>query len=167
MIILKNEKLKYIFNKVIPLFVNILKHYNDNKEFVEYSHYFKFLSEFNIFPDLIQRKKMIKIFINFIKDFDDLYLLQGNNKVISLIKNCSYGILYIGLGEEDLENMKYSKPENRLFNFIHKLAQSNNLGKLSILNTKNNLQKKFLNTLYEIQDYLFKEKEFKINENMK
>ena len=166
-IILKNEKLKYIFNKVIPLFVNILKHYNDNKEFVEYSHYFKFLSEFNIFPDLIQRKKMIKIFINFIKDFDDLYLLQGNNKVISHITNCSYGILYIGLGEEDLENMKYSEPENRLFNFIHKLAQSNNLGKLSILNTKNNLQKKFLNTLYEIQDYLFKEKEFKINENMK
>jgi hypothetical protein len=59
MIILKNEKLKYIVNKVFPLFIRILKFYNDNKEFIEYSQYFKCLSDFNIFPDFVQRKKMI------------------------------------------------------------------------------------------------------------
>ena len=61
MIILKNEKLKYIVNKVFPLFIRILKYYNDNQEFIEYSHYFKCLSDFNIFPDFVQRKKMIAI----------------------------------------------------------------------------------------------------------
>ena len=160
MIILKNEKLKYIVNKVIPLFIRILKMYNDNKEYMQYSEFFKCLSDFNIFPDYVQRNKMIKIFINFIKDFDEKYLLLGNNKVLSEIKSCAYGILYIGIIGEDSEHINQSESENKLFNFINKLNQSNNLGKLSILNIKNSLQKDFLNTLFEIHEYLFNEKEY-------
>jgi len=167
MIILKNEKLKYIVNKVFPLFIRILKFYNDNNEFIEYSQYFKCLSDFNIFPDFVQRKKMIKIFINFIKDFDEIYLLQGNNKVLSEIKSCAYGIIYIGIIGEDQEQMVQTEPEIKLFNFIHKLFQSNNLGKISILNIKNNLQKDCLNLLYEIHEYLVGEKNYKINERIK
>ena len=161
MILIKNEKIKYIVNKTIPLFIQILKRYNDNQEYVEYSDFFKCLTDFNIFPDFVQRKKMIKIFINFIKDFDDLYILKGNNKVISEIKNCAYGIIYIGLIGEDSENIRNDEPEIRLFNFIHQFAKSNNLGKISILNLKNNLQTKFLNNLYDIYNYLLKDKEIK------
>ena len=167
MIILKNEKLKYIVNKVFPLFIRILKYYNDNQEFIEYSHYFKCLSDFNIFPDFVQRKKMIKIFINFIKDFDEIYLLQGNNKVLSEIKTCAYGIIYIGIIGEDQEQMVQTEPEIKLFNFIHKLFQSSNLGKISILNIKNNLQKDCLNLLYEIHENLVGEKNYKLNERIK
>ena len=127
----------------------------------KYSDFFKCLTDFNIFPDFVQRKKMIKIFINFIKDFDDLYILKGNNKVISEIKNCAYGIIYIGLIGEDSENIRNDEPEIRLFNFIHQFAKSNNLGKISILNLKNNLQTKFLNNLYDIYNYLLKDKEIK------
>ena len=165
--ILKVEKIKYIVNKLIPLLIRIIKIYNDNKDYIEYSHYFKCLSDFNIFPDFVQRKKMIKIFINFIKDFDKIYLLQGNNKVVSEIKSCVYGIIYIGIFGEDSENLKHCEPEMKLFNFIYKIAQSQNLGKISILNIKNNLQKDFLNTLYEIHNYLLRDKAFKINENSK
>ena len=158
MIILKNEKLKYIVNKIIPLFIRILKLYNDNKQNIEYSQYFKCLSDFNIFPDFVQRKKMVKIFINFINDFDNEYLLKGNNKVVSEVKSCAYGILLIGLDNEDIENIKSNELEVKLFNFIHKISQSDNLGKISIINSKNNLQKDFLKVLYGIHDYLFKDK---------
>ena len=158
MAILQNEKIKYIVNKINPLFIRILKHYTDNKEFIEYSHYFKCLSDFNIFPDYIQKKKMIKIFINFIKDFDDIYLLRGNNKAVSDIKSCAYSIFYLGLGGEEYQNINNEELEIKLFNFIHKIGQSNNLGKISIVSIKNNLQKDFLNILYEIHEYLFKDK---------
>ena len=158
MIILKNEKLKYIANKIIPLFIRILKFYNDNKEYIEYFQYYKCLSEFNIFPDFVQRKKMIKIFINFIKDFDNTYLLKGNNKVVSEVKSCAYGILLIGLDIEDSGDIKSNDLEIKLFNYIHKIAQSENLGKISIINIKNNLQKDFLKSLNEIHDYLFNDK---------
>ena len=164
MSILKIEKIKYIVNKLIPLLMRILKIYNDNKEFIEYSQYFKCLSDFKIFPDFVQRKKMIKIFINFIKDFDKIYLLKGNNKVVSELKTCVYGIIYIGIIGEDSEDLKNTEPEIKIFNFIYKLSQSQNLGKISILNVKNNLQKDFLNTLYEIHNYLIRDKTFKINE---
>ena len=158
MIILKNEKLKYIANKIIPIFIRILKFYNDNKEYIEYFQYYKCLSEFNIFPDFVQRKKMIKIFINFIKDFDNTYLLKGNNKVVSEVKSCAYGILLIGLDIEDSGDIKSNDLEIKLFNYIHKIAQSENLGKISIINIKNNLQKDFLKSLNEIHDYLFNDK---------
>ena len=158
MIILKNEKLKYIANKINPIFIRILKFYNDNKEYIEYFQYYKCLSEFNIFPDFVQRKKMIKIFINFIKDFDNTYLLKGNNKVVSEVKSCAYGILLIGLDIEDSGDIKSNDLEIKLFNYIHKIAQSENLGKISIINIKNNLQKDFLKSLNEIHDYLFNDK---------
>ena len=158
MIILKNEKLKYIANKIIPIFIRILKFYNDNKEYIEYFQYYKCLNEFNIFPDFVQRKKMIKIFINFIKDFDNTYLLKGNNKVVSEVKSCAYGILLIGLDIEDSGDIKSNDLEIKLFNYIHKIAQSENLGKISIINIKNNLQKDFLKSLNEIHDYLFNDK---------
>ena len=158
MIILKKEKLNYIANKIIPIFIRILKFYNDNKEYIEYFQYYKCLSEFNIFPDFVQRKKMIKIFINFIKDFDNTYLLKGNNKVVSEVKSCAYGILLIGLDIEDSGDIKSNDLEIKLFNYIHKIAQSENLGKISIINIKNNLQKDFLKSLNEIHDYLFNDK---------
>ena len=101
---------------------------------------------------------MIKIFINFIKDFDNTYLLKGNNKVVSEVKSCAYGILLIGLDIEDSGDIKSNDLEIKLFNYIHKIAQSENLGKISIINIKNNLQKDFLKSLNEIHDYLFNDK---------
>ena len=97
---------------------------------------------------------MIKIFINFIDNFDDIYLLQGNNKIVSDIESCSYGILYIGLGGSEVINTTSVNLEIKLLNFMQKIAQSNNLGKISVLNLRNTLQKDFLNAFYEIQNYL-------------
>ncbi len=153
-ILLENQKLNPLVNIIIPLFIRILKCYNDNKDYVEYSQYFKCLSDFNIFPDFVQHNKMIKIFINFIENFDDIYLLQGNNKIVSDIESCSYGILYIGLGGSDVINTTNVNLEIKLLNFMQKIAQSNNLGKISVLNLRNTLQKDFLNAFYEIQNYL-------------
>lgn len=153
-ILLENEKLNPLVNIIIPLFIRILKCYNDNKDYVEYSQYFKCLSDFNIFPDFVQHNKMIKIFINFIDNFDDIYLLQGNNKIVSEIESCAYGILYIGLGGSDVINTTSINLEIKLLNFMQKIAQSKNLGKISVLNLRNTLQKDFLNAFYEIQNYL-------------
>ena len=164
MVVLKNGKLNYIVNKMIPLFISILKCYNDNKDLIGYAQYFKCLSDFNIFPDFVQRKKMIKIFINFIKDFDDIYLLKGNNKIVSDIKSCAYGIIYIGLGKES-ESLKDEELEIKLFNFIHKLSKSKNLGKISYQAMNINLQKDFLNAFNEIHKYCFSnnDKKYKIS----
>ena len=164
MVVLKNGKLNYIVNKMIPLFISILKCYNDNKDLIGYAQYFKCLSDFNIFPDFVQRKKMIKIFINFIKDFDDIYLLKGNNKIVSDIKSCAYGIIYIGLGKES-ESLKDEELEIKLFNIIHKLSKSKNLGKISYQAMNINLQKDFLNAFNEIHKYCFSnnDKKYKIS----
>ena len=151
--------------KIIPLFIRILKCYNDNKDYVEYSQYFKCLSDFNIFPDFVQRTKMIKIFINFIDDFDDIFLLQGNNKIVSQIEECAFGILYIALGGSDSINITTDDIEIKLLNFMQVIAQSQNLGKISILNLRNTLQKDFLNTFYEIQNYILGESQDDINDS--
>ena len=153
-ILLENDRLNILANIIFPLFIRILKCYNDNKDYIEYSQYFKCLSDFNIFPDFVQRTKMIKIFINFIDDFDDIFLLQGNNKIISKIESCAYGLLYIGLGANDTGSIISDDFEIKLLNFIQRIAQSDNLGKISILNLKNTLQKDFLNAFYEIQSFI-------------
>ena len=151
-VLLENQRLSLISAKIIPLFIRILKSYNDNKDYIEYSQYFKCLSDFNIFPDFVQSTKMIKIFINFIDNFDEIFLLQGNNKIISSVENCAYGLLYIGIGGSDVGNMVNDNNEIKLLNFLQKIAQSENLGKISILNLRNTLQKDFLNSFYEIQN---------------
>ena len=164
-ILLENERLNPLVYKIIPLFIRILKCYNDNKDYVEYSQYFKCLSDFNIFPDFVQRTKMIKIFINFIDDFDDIFLLQGNNKIVSQIEECAFGILYIALGGSDSINITTDDIEIKLLNFMQVIAQSQNLGKISILNLRNTLQKDFLNTFYEIQNYILGESQDDINDS--
>ena len=163
-ILLENERLNYLAGIIIPLFVRILKSYNDNKEYIEYSQYFKFLSDFNIFPDFVQRTKMIKIFMNFIDDFDEVFLMSGNNKIISKIESCAFGILYIGIGGNDSIDVVGEGLEIKLLNFIQRIAQSDNLGKISILNLKNNLQKDFLNSFYEIQNYILGDNQDNIEE---
>ena len=164
-LLLENERLNNLANIIIPLFIRILKCYSDNKVNIEYSQYFRFLSDFKIFPDFVQRTKMIKIFINFIDNFDDEFLLYGNNKVISNIESCAYGILYIGIGGNDSVDIISPDFEIRLLNFIQRIAQSDVLGKISILNLKNNLQKDFLNSFYEIQSYILGDIQVDTNES--
>ena len=164
-VILENERLNLIGRKIIPLFIRILKNHNDNKEYIGYSQYFKCLSDFNIFPDFVQRTKMIKIFINFIENFDEIFLLQGNNKIVSPVENCAYGLLYIGIGGNDTGNIICDNNEIKLLNFMQKIAQSENLGKLSILNLRNTLQKDFLNTFFEIQNFILGDNQDNINES--
>ena len=108
---------------------------------------------------------MIKIFINFIDDFDDIFLFQGNNKVISKIESCAYGLLYIGLGGNDAGSIISEDFEIKLLNFVQRIAQSDNLGKISILNLKNTLQKDFLNAFYEIQSFILGDNQDNINES--
>ena len=97
--------------------------------------------------------------------FDDVFLFQGNNKVISKIESCAYGLLYIGLGGNDAGSIISEDFEIKLLNFIQRIAQSDNLGKISILNLKNTLQKDFLNAFYEIQSFILGDNQDNINES--
>ena len=162
--ILENERLNLISNIIIPLFIRILKCYNDNQNYMEYSQYFKCLTDFNLFPDFVQRTKMIKIFINFINNFDDIFLLQGNNKIISDIEDCAYGLLYIAIGGNESGNIINNDNEKKILNFIRRIAQSENLGKISILKLRNTLQKDFLYAYYEIKKFILGDNENIMNE---
>ena len=165
--LLETERLNSIANVLIPLFIRILKCYNDNNDYIGYSQYFKFLSDFNLFPDFVPRTKMIKIFINFINNFDDTFLLQGNNKIICEIEDCVYGILYIGIvGNESGNIFNNKKNEINILNFIRRITQCEKLGKISILNLRNTLQKDFLNAYYEIKNYILGDKQKIINESI-
>ena len=154
--LIENETTGPFIEKVISLFIRLLKCYTDNKDYVDYSQYFKFLSDFGIFPEMVQRTKMIKIFINFIENFDELFLLHGNNKVVLDIEACAQAILYIGVGSSDMNdicNLEYS-----LLNFFQKIAQSNKLGKICVDNFQNSLQKDFLNLFYALKKQIIGEK---------
>ena len=165
-ILLENERLNLISYKIIPLFVSILKCYNDNNNYIEYSQYFKCLSDFNIFPDFVQRTKMIKIFINFIDNFDENFVLKGNNKILSDVESCAYGLLYIGIAGNDYSGNTISGDnEIKILNLIQRIAQSDNLGKISIINLKNSLQKDFLNAFYQIQEFILRERQNNINQS--
>ena len=118
------------------------------------------------FPDFVQRTKMIKIFINFIDNFDENFLLKGNNKIISEVESCAYGLLYIGIAGNDYPgNIIFEDNEIKILNLIQRISQSDNLGKISIINLKNSLQKDFLNAFYQIQEFIFQEKQNNINES--
>ena len=132
---------------------------------MEYSQYFKCLTDFNIFPDFVQRTKMIKIFINFINNFDEDFLLRGNNKIISKIDECAYGLLYIGISLNESGN-ELNNIEMNILNFIRKIGQSPNLGKISILDLRNTLQKDFLNAYYDIKNYILGDNKNIINESL-
>ena len=162
-ILLENERLNVIANKIISLFIRVLKCYNDNKPNIEYSQYFKCLCDFNIFPDFITRTKMIKIFINFIDDFDDIYLLKGNNKVRNNVEDCAYSLFYIGIAGNNIENNINNNLEIKILNYLQRIVQSNNLGKLSIKNLRNTLQKDFIYSFYQIQEFILNE--FENNRN--
>ena len=163
--LLENKRLKIISNIIIPLFIRILKHYSDNNDYIEYSQYFKCLTDFNIFPDFIQRTKMIKIFINFIDNFNEDFLLRGNNKIISKIEECAYGLLYIGISINESGN-EINNKEINILNFISKIGKSQNLGKISILNLRNTLQQDFLNAYNEIKKYILGDNKNIMNESL-
>ena len=163
--LLENKRLNGIANRIMPLFIRILKYYNDKSDYMEYSQYFKCLTDFNIFPDFVQRTKMIKIFINFINNFDEDFLLRGNNKIISKIDECAYGLLYIGISLNESGN-ELNNIEMNILNFIRKIGQSPNLGKISILDLRNTLQKDFLNAYYDIKNYILGDNKNIINESL-
>ena len=105
-VIFSADPVKKFISNITNGLVSILKLYADGRNTITYNEYFKVLSDFEIFPDLVTRTKMIKIFINFINDFDKEFIIKSNNKVFLSIDKCAYAILFIALGSGENTNIK-------------------------------------------------------------
>lgn len=146
------ENVKFIVEKITPILESIIKVYTDGKDAVNYNTYLKILSDFDIFPALIQRNKMNKIFISFVDNFDETFLMQGNSKVEMSVINCSHALLFIGIiGNESLKNGNL-EVDIKLMNFIHRMGQSDKLGKLSIESGKTKIQRDFINCYFVLRN---------------
>ena len=110
------------------------------------------LSEFEIFPNLISRTKMIKIFIHFIEDFDDQYVIKGNNKIILSIERCSKAILYIGIDNNNKQNIENNEILIKLIYFLEKLGQTKGLKSVSLKSGNVSIQKDFIKIVQQIKN---------------
>lgn len=145
-VIFSADPVKKFISNITNGLVSILKLYTDGRNTITYNEYFKVLSDFEIFPDLVTRTKMIKIFINFINDFDKEFIIKSNNKVFLSIDKCAYAILFIALGSGENTNIKIDNGEIiiRIMNFIQRMIQTNGLEKITIKSGKPKIGKDFI-----------------------
>ena len=129
------DSMKNYINKIISLLIRVLKVYSDGKDYIDYNQYFKFLCDFEIFPDLISRTRMIKIFIHFIDNFDREYVIKGNNKILLTLERCAKAILFIGIGGSDKKNNKSDSNEVliNLIYFLQRMGQTQGIKNVSLI----------------------------------
>ena len=87
------------------------------------------LCDFEIFPDLISRTRMIKIFLNFIDNFDKDYIITGNNKIALSVDRCANAILFIAVGLVENQNVKIDNGEllRKIIYFVQRMIQTKGL----------------------------------------
>ncbi|MCQ2820232.1 MAG: hypothetical protein MJ252_23450, partial [archaeon] len=130
-----SEPINKFIEKIISPLKKMLMVYSDNQPFISYNDYFKMLCDYEIFPDLLSRTKMIKLFINFINDFDKEYIIRGENKVSVEIESCAMILLFIGIGGGRKDGGCTRNQEEmiiRLLNFIQRMIQSKGFEKITI-----------------------------------
>lgn len=134
-VLFSDNELNTFVNKIKPSLIDIIKIYTDGKNVIGYNEYFKLLSDFEIFPDLLTRTKMIRIFINFIDNFEREYIIKGDNKVVLDVNKCVYAIMFIALsGKGIIDNngdLTLNLLEQMVY-FIQRMIQTPGLGKVTI-----------------------------------
>ena len=140
------DSMKNYINKIISLLIRVLKVYSDGKDYIDYNQYFKFLCDFEIFPDLISRTRMIKIFIHFIDNFDREYVIKGNNKILLTLERCAKAILFIGIGGSDKKNNKNDSNEVliNLMYFLQRMGQTQGIKNVSLISGNISTQRDFI-----------------------
>ena len=147
------ESIQNDINKIVNILIRILKIYSDEKNYIDYFQYFKMLSEFEIFPNLISKTKMIKIFIHFIENFDDVYLIKGNNKIYLSLDRCAKAILFIGIQYNNNNNeIESNEILVKLFYFLQKMIQTNGLKNVSLKSGNVSIQKDFKKLVDELNN---------------
>ena len=147
------ESIQNDINKIVNILIRILKIYSDEKNYIDYFQYFKMLSEFEIFPNLISKTKMIKIFIHFIENFDDVYLIKGNNKIYLSLDRCAKAILFIGIQYNNNNNeIESNEILVKLFYFLQKMIQTNGLKNVSLKSGNVSIQKDFKKVVDELSN---------------
>ena len=151
------ESIKNDINKITIILIRILKVYSDGKNYIDYFQYFKLLSEFEIFPNLISKTKMIKVFIHFIENFDDEYLIKGNNKIFLSLNRCAKAILFIGI-QKNINNNEIESNEIlvKLVYFLQKMLQTKGLKNISLKSGNVSIQKDFKKLVDDISNKITK-----------
>ena len=151
------ESIKNDISKITIILIRILKVYSDGKNYIDYFQYFKLLSEFEIFPNLISKTKMIKVFIHFIENFDDEYLIKGNNKIFLSLNRCAKAILFIGI-QKNINNNEIESNEIlvKLVYFLQKMLQTKGLKNISLKSGNVSIQKDFKKLVDDISNKIAK-----------
>ena len=128
-VLFSSSPLNKFVRDIVPCLINILKVYTDGKNMITYNQYFKMLCDFEIFPDLISRTRMIKIFLNFIDNFDKDYIITGNNKIALSVDRCANAILFIAVGLVENQNVKIDNGEllRKIIYFVQRMIQTKGL----------------------------------------
>ena len=149
------ESMKNYTNKIISLLIRIIKVYSDGKDYVDYNQYFKLLTDFEIFPDLISRTRMIKIFIHFIDNFDREYVIKGNNKIVLSLERCAKAILFIGIGGNDKKdngNNDSGEILVKLIYFLQRMGQTKGIKNISLKTGNISTQRDFIKFVEDMKN---------------
>jgi hypothetical protein len=96
---------------------------------------------------------MIKIFIHFIENFDDVYLIKGNNKIYLSLDRCAKAILFIGIQYNNNNNeIESNEILVKLFYFLQKMIQTNGLKNVSLKSGNVSIQKDFKKLVDELSN---------------
>ena len=115
------------------------------------------LSDFEIFPNLISKTKMIKIFIHFIENFDEEYLIKGNNKIYLSLNRCAKAILFIGIQNDKNNNgIESNEILVKLVYFLQKMLQTKGLKNISLKSGNVSIQKDFKKLVDDISNKIAK-----------
>jgi hypothetical protein len=126
--VLKDNYINEFFQNINLVLYKMFKVYTEQKDKMCLNEFYKFVNDFEIFPDLIAKPKVIHLFINFVNDFDQNNVIEGNPD-FSIEFDSFIGILiFIAVGSKlgsdtgsDLDLLR------RILHFFQRMVQSKGL----------------------------------------
>lgn len=103
--------------------------YTDGKSSIYYDQFYHFLSDFEIFPDLITRAKISRILINFIPNFDREKIVKGDNNIRLNVSMAIQALMFIAIGSNVAMNDKEDLYVKIVY-FIQRMVQSKGIQKV-------------------------------------
>jgi hypothetical protein len=125
--ILNDKFINKFLKQINQVLCKIFKIYTDNKHKMALNEFVKFLTDFEIFPDLIHKGKVIHLFLNFVKDFDKIYVIEGNPKFAIDFDSFIEVLIFIALNSiisSDSDSGNDLDLYKKILHFFQRMAQS-------------------------------------------
>jgi len=137
--IFKDSNINDFCIKINPCMNKIFLLYSDGKSNLHLAEFLKFISDFEIFPDLVSKSKVVNFFSNFVKNFDTAHVMLGNPHFSIEFDSFVGVIIFIAIASKlGIDSSKDFTDSNlnlfkRIILFFQRMIQSHGLKKIFLL----------------------------------